>query len=42
MKLRLVITYEGEIADESEHYIKTIELHKVVRDKYNKIIRLKA
>lgn len=42
MKLRLVITYEGEIADESEHYIKTIELHKVVRDKDNKIIRLKA
>ena len=40
MKLRLVVTHGGERATESIHYIKTIELHKVVRDKDNNIIRL--
>lgn len=38
MKLRLVITCDTP----GEYYIKTIELHKVVRDKDNNIIRLNA
>ena len=42
MKLRLVITRDEIISNKSEHYIKTIELHKVVRDKDDKIIRLNA
>lgn len=39
VKLHLKITDNGS---KGTYYIKTIELHKVVRDKYNKIVRLNA